>query len=111
VDAFLAASRAGDFGTLLTLLDPDVVLRADAVAARMGGSGEVRGSAAVAAFFSGRAVGAVPALLDGVVGAVAKANGEVRIALDFIVTGGRIVEIGSIADPERLREMELTVLP
>jgi RNA polymerase sigma-70 factor (ECF subfamily) len=111
VDAFLAASRAGEFGTLLTLLDPDVVLRADAVAARMGGSGEVRGSAAVAAFFSGRAAGAVPALLDGVVGAVAKANGEVRVALDFIVTGGRIVEIGAIADPERLREMELTVLP
>jgi RNA polymerase sigma-70 factor (ECF subfamily) len=111
VDAFLAASRAGDFGTLLTLLDPDVVLRADAVAARMGGSGQVRGSAAVAAFFSGRAAGAVPALLDGVVGAVAQANGEVRIALDFIVAGGRIVEIGAIADPERLREMELTVLP
>src|SRR5258706_185745 len=57
VDAFLAAARSGEFTALLTLLDPDVVMRADAAAAEMGASSETRGSAVVADFFSGRARG------------------------------------------------------
>src|SRR5438105_7873265 len=55
VDAFLAASRGGDFDALLAVLDPDVVLRADSAAVHMGASREVRGAAAVAKQFSGRA--------------------------------------------------------
>src|SRR5437870_5514180 len=48
VDAFLAASRGGDFDALLAVLDPDVVLRADGTAVQAGASKEVRGAAAVA---------------------------------------------------------------
>src|SRR5436305_2614807 len=70
VDAFLAASRGGDFDALLALLDPDVVLRADGTAVRAGAPGEARGAVAVAGTFSGRARVAQPALVDGMAGAV-----------------------------------------
>jgi RNA polymerase sigma factor (sigma-70 family) len=75
VDAFLAASRGGDFDALLALLDPEVVLRADAAAVRMGASEAVRGRAAVAGTFSGRARVAKPALVDGAPGAVWASGG------------------------------------
>src|SRR5436190_416876 len=65
VDAFLAASRGGDFEALLAVLDPDVVLRADEAVARSGAPREVRGAAGVAGTFSGRARAAQPALVDG----------------------------------------------
>src|SRR5213596_435811 len=65
VDAFLAASRGGDFEGLLTLLDPDVVLRADPGAVPPGGSRVVHGATAVARLFSGRAQAAQPALING----------------------------------------------
>jgi RNA polymerase sigma-70 factor (ECF subfamily) len=110
VEAFLAAARGGEFATLLTLLDPDVVMRADAAGVRMGATGEVRGSAAVAGFFSGRAQGARPALLDGAVGAVVMAGGRARIALHLTITGGRITGIDTVAEPERLRELDVVVL-
>ncbi|MGO4838836.1 sigma-70 family RNA polymerase sigma factor, partial [Rhizobiaceae sp. 2RAB30] len=58
VEAFLAASRGGDFDALLAVLDPDVVLRADARAAQLGAVAEIRGAAVVAATFRGRAQGA-----------------------------------------------------
>ena len=64
VDAFLAAARNGDFDALLAVLDPDVVLRADDTAVRLGAAPETRGAAGVAAF-SRFARGAKPALLDG----------------------------------------------
>src|SRR5712691_1167021 len=70
VDAFLAASRGGDFAALLALLDPDVVLRADRTAGDMGASSEVRGAAAVADTFSKRALGAQWALVNGAAGLV-----------------------------------------
>src|SRR5258705_2344173 len=70
VDAFLAASRGGDFDALLALLDPDVVLRADAEAVRMGSPSEVVGAAEVASTFSGRARAAQPALVNGAPGVV-----------------------------------------
>src|SRR3989441_13163523 len=69
VDAFLAASRGGDFDALLAVLDPDVVLRADRAAVAAGASGEVRGAPAVARQFSGRARVAQPALVNGAAGA------------------------------------------
>src|SRR5207237_2693977 len=68
VDAFLAASRRGDFNALVALLDPDIVLEADAAAVRMGSPDEVRGAPAVAATFSGRALAAQAALAAGAAG-------------------------------------------
>jgi RNA polymerase sigma factor (sigma-70 family) len=110
VDAFLAASREGDFDALVALLDPDVVLRADRVVVRTGAAGEVRGAAAVAATFSGRARGARPALIDGAAGAVWAPGGQPRVVFDFTVAGGRITDIELLADPEHLALMDL-VLP
>jgi RNA polymerase sigma-70 factor (ECF subfamily) len=68
VDAFLAASRSNDFGALLSVLDPDVIFGADHVAVQLGASAQVRGAAAVANAFKGRAQLARPALVDGAVG-------------------------------------------
>jgi RNA polymerase sigma-70 factor (ECF subfamily) len=110
VDAFLAASREGDFDALVALLDPDVVLRADRAVVRTGAVEEVRGAAAVAATFSGRARGARPALVDGAAGAVWAPGGQPRVVFDFIVAGGRITDIELLADPEHLAGLEL-VLP
>jgi len=99
VDAFLAASRGGDFDALLAVLDPNVVLRADREAVQMGASGEVRGAAAVARTFSGRARVAQPALVNGAAGAVWAQGGRPRVVFEFTITGGRIVAIHLVADP------------
>jgi RNA polymerase sigma factor (sigma-70 family) len=110
VDAFLAAARGGDFDTLLAMLDPDVVLRADCAAVSAGAAGEVRGAAAVAQQFSGRARVAQPALVDGAVGAVWAPGGRPRVVFDFTITRGKIVAITILADPERLRQLDLAIL-
>ncbi len=110
VEAFLAASRDGDFAALLALLDPDVVLRADEAAVQMGASREVRGAAAVATTFAGRARYAQVALVDGAWGAVWAAGGKPRVVFGFAITNGRIVGMELIADPERLRQFNLTLL-
>ncbi|MGH7553223.1 MAG: sigma-70 family RNA polymerase sigma factor [Longimicrobiales bacterium] len=110
VDAFLAASRGGDFDALLAVLDPDVVLRADRAAVQAGASKEVRGAAAVAATFSGRAGAAQPALVNGAVGLVWAPGGRPRVVIVFTITRGKIVAIELVADPERLRQLDLTVL-
>jgi RNA polymerase sigma factor (sigma-70 family) len=110
VDAFLAASRGGDFEALLTLLDPDVVFRADLTAARMGGQAEIRGAAAVAKSFQGRAQAARTALVDGTVGALVAPNGRLMLVLGFKIADGKIVGIDAVADPERLGGLELAVL-
>lgn len=110
VDAFLAASRGGDFDALLAVLDPDVVLRADRAAVQAGASREVRGAAAVAETFSGRARAARPALVNGAVGAVWAPGGRPRVVFGFTITGGKIVRIDLVADPERLRQLDLVVL-
>ena len=110
VDAFLAASRNGDFDALLALLDPDVVLRADRAAMHAGASREVRGAPAVARQFSGRARFAQPALVNGAVGAVWAPRGRPRVAFGFTITRGKIVAIDILADPKRLRHLDLAVL-
>jgi RNA polymerase sigma factor (sigma-70 family) len=110
VDAFLAASRGGDFDALLAVLDPEVVLRADPAAVRMGVSGEVRGAAAVAETFAGRARAARPALVDGAAAAVWAPGGRPRVVIGFTIAGGRIVGIDLLADPERLRQLDVAVL-
>src|SRR5512133_2464128 len=111
VDAFLAASREGDFEALVALLDPEVVLRADPAAVRTGADAEVRGAAAVAGTFSGRARAARPALVDGVPGAVWAKGGQPRVVFGFTVRDGLIVEIDLLADPEHLARMDLSVTP
>ena len=110
VDAFLAASRGGDFDALLALLDPDVVLRADRAAVQVGATKLVRGAAAVAATFAGRARVARLALVNGSVGAVWAPGGRPRVAFDFTIANGKIVAIALIADPVRLGQLDLTVL-
>jgi RNA polymerase sigma-70 factor (ECF subfamily) len=111
VEAFLAASRGGDFEALLTLLDPEVVLRADDAVVRMGGaSAEVVGAAAVATTFSGRARAARAALLDGVPGAVWAHGGATRVVFGFTIADGKITRIDMVADPERIGELTIDML-
>jgi RNA polymerase sigma factor (sigma-70 family) len=111
VEAFLAAAREGDFGRLLAVLDPDVVLRADLGPAA--GSREIHGAAAVA----GQALGYArigldirPALINGVVGAVTFLHGQPFSIAAVTVINGKIVELDFLADPERLRLIDLTIL-
>jgi RNA polymerase sigma factor (sigma-70 family) len=111
VDAFLAAARAGDFDGLLALLDPDVVLRADAGA--LGLSREVHGARAVAEgamSFAPVARWGRSALVNGAAGLVAAPEGKPFSVLGFTIVNDRIVEIDVLADPERLRDLDLTVL-
>ncbi|MGO4128023.1 sigma-70 family RNA polymerase sigma factor [Inquilinus sp. YAF38] len=110
VDAFLAASRGGRFEDLLAVLDPGIVVRPDAAAVRAGAPGEIRGADAVARFFLGRATGARPALVDGAVGAVVAPQGRLFLALGFTIEDGWITAIEAIADPERLRRLDLAIL-
>jgi RNA polymerase sigma-70 factor (ECF subfamily) len=110
VTAFLAASRAGNFTALLAVLDPDVVVRADAAAVQVGAAREVRGAPAVAEFFAGRARVAQPALMDGTVGAVWAPGGQPRVVFRFTITAGKIAAIDLLADPARLAQMDLTIL-
>lgn len=112
VDAFLAASRGGDFDALLAVLDPDVVLRADGAAAPAGAPREVRGAPAVAKLalaFSGRAPFAQLALVNGAVGIVVAPRGRLLVVLGLTVTRGKIVEIDVVTDPARLRRLDLAV--
>ena len=112
VDAFLAASREGNFEALLAVLDPDVVLRADPEAVRMGAEQVVRGAEAVAATFSGRARAARPALVDGAVGLVWwAAKGRPQIVFELTIAGDTIVAIDLLADPDRLGRLDLAALP
>jgi RNA polymerase sigma-70 factor (ECF subfamily) len=110
VDAFLAAARGGDFDALLAVLDPDVVVRADPAAVLTGASEEVRGAPAVADTFSGRARAARPALVEGTPGLVWMQHGRPQMVFDFTIADGKVVEIDLIADPERIGELDLTVL-
>ncbi|MEO3930396.1 sigma-70 family RNA polymerase sigma factor [Micromonosporaceae bacterium B7E4] len=107
VDAFLTAARGGEVGTLLTLLDPDVVMRADGAAVRLGGRAELRGAQDVAGFFAGRADAARTAVVDGAPGAVVVLRGKIRFALSFIVRDGRIIGIDVVADSEQLHALDI----
>ncbi|HKW23734.1 MAG TPA: sigma-70 family RNA polymerase sigma factor, partial [Ktedonobacterales bacterium] len=111
VDAFLAASRTGNFEALLTLLDPEVVLRADRAAMATGASAEMRGAVSVAKQFLGRAQAARPVLINGAVGVAVAPRGRLFVALRVTIKEGKITEIDAIADPERLRTLDLALLP
>ncbi|MFC9239044.1 sigma-70 family RNA polymerase sigma factor [Streptomyces decoyicus] len=113
VDAFLAASRGGDFEALLAVLDPDVVLRADAGDAPEGVSKLVRGARAVveqALTFSRFAAFARPALVNGAPGLVTARGGRPFSVMGFTLAHGKIVEINILADLARLSRLDLTIL-
>lgn len=110
VEAFLTASRDGDFEGLLAVLDPDVVFRADEAVTRLGSQAEIRGAAAVAAAFKGRAKAAKPALADGLPALAVILGGQLRILLRLSFRGDRIVGVEAIADPERLSSFDLEIL-
>lgn len=110
VNAFLAASRGGDFNALLAVLDPDVVFRADKAAVQLGAMSEIRGAEAVANTFKGRAQGAVPALVDGVLGLVVKVRGRLHVVLNLTIAGDRITAIEAVAESSRLNALDLVVL-
>jgi RNA polymerase sigma-70 factor (ECF subfamily) len=110
VDAFLAAARGGDFAALLALLDPGVVLRADAAGVKVGATALVRGADAVAGTFSGRAQAAEVALIDGAPGLVWSAGGKPRVVFAFTFDGDRITAIDQLADPATLAAMDLEML-
>ena len=113
VDAFLAASRDGDFDTLLTVLDPDVVLRIDGGDVRAGLSRGVRGVRAVAEqtlTFSRLSPFVRPALVNGAAGVVVAPRGRPFAVMGFTVRRGKIVEIDVLADPERLSQLDLALL-
>jgi RNA polymerase sigma factor (sigma-70 family) len=111
VDAFFAAARDGDFDALLRVLDPGVVLRIDAGGGHVADSMEVRGAAAVARqALSGLtsllpAVRLIPAIVNGAAGVVAARRDRPVTVIGFIVAEGKIIEMDSIADPERVRRI------
>jgi RNA polymerase sigma-70 factor (ECF subfamily) len=114
VDAFLAAARDGDFDRLLAVLDPDVVVRSDGGSARSGMSSLVRGAAAVAAqamSFRRFTETSTRVLVNGIPGGVAwSPDGSPFAVLALTVRGGRIVAIDVLADPDRLAQLDLTVV-
>jgi RNA polymerase sigma factor (sigma-70 family) len=111
VDAFLAAARSGDVAGLLAVLDPDVVLRTDRTAQRLGDVAELRGAEAVAANFKGKAQAARPALVDGALGVVVAPQGHLLLVLNLTFAGDRIAAIEVVADRDRLGALDLFTLP
>ncbi len=113
VEAFLAATRRGDFEALLAVLDPNVVVRADRAAAPQRTVLEVRGAAEVAKEALAASRGAKfarLALVNGAVGIVMAPRGRLLLVMTFTITRGKIVEMEVIAEPERLRQLDFAVL-
>jgi RNA polymerase sigma factor (sigma-70 family) len=113
VDAFFAAARGGDFDALVAVLDPDVVLRSDGGVRRPAASVVVHGAATVAGqalTFAQPSRLTRPALVNGAPGVVVVQHGRPFAIMGFTVMRGKIVEIDVLTDPERLRQLDLTVL-
>ena len=113
VDAFLAAARNGDLEALVAILDPDVVVRADWGKVPVRVPTVLRGARAVAEqalAFAQRAPYGRPALVNGAAGVVVAAGARLIAVMGFTVTDGKITEIDILADPERLRHVDLTAL-
>lgn len=109
VEAFLAASRAGDFDGLLALLDPDATFRSDQAATTAWATRETHGARAIAEKFK-HARGAQLALVNGSIGAVAAPGGQVRGVFRFTISGGKIVEIDMLGDPVTLSKLKIEIL-
>jgi RNA polymerase sigma factor (sigma-70 family) len=112
VEAFFAAAHRGDLDALVAVLDPDVVVRTDCAAAYAELSGVRRGAAEVARqalAIANPAVPKLPVLVNGAAGVVAMLGGELGAVMAFTVSGGKVVEINAIVDPDRLRALDLSV--
>jgi RNA polymerase sigma-70 factor (ECF subfamily) len=107
VDAFLRASKQGDFQTLLSLLSPDVELVADTAAAALGAPVRKDGPFDVATRFSGGAQAARLALLDNLAGLVWSQGGKPKVAFEFTVVAGMVTRIDMIGDVDVLSEMTI----
>jgi RNA polymerase sigma-70 factor (ECF subfamily) len=113
IDAFIAAARGGDFEALLQVLDPDVLLRADRDVVSVGAKRLVRGAANVARqalSFSRLDVEVRPALVNGAAGTVSFLDGKPFTIAGFTIRNRRIVEMDVVADPESVRQIDLTIL-
>lgn len=120
VDAFLAASRSGNYQALVALLDPDAVLRADRAAVELAEANrdrgapllasELRGAGRVATALIGRATAAKAAVIEGTPGAVWVAGGQPRAAFAFHIVGGTIVEIEIVTDPAVVAALDIEIL-
>jgi RNA polymerase sigma factor (sigma-70 family) len=113
VDAFFAAAHDGDFDALVAVLDPDVVSRIDGGTAGVVASGVLHGAAAVArATLAIASIAAPkhPVMVNGAAGVVITLGRQPVAVMGFTISGGKIVEIDSITDPERLRRLDLSVL-
>ncbi|MFC9585797.1 sigma-70 family RNA polymerase sigma factor [Streptomyces yangpuensis] len=110
-DAFLAAARGGDFDALVAVLDPEVVARSDGGALRPSlvrrGAAEVASQAIAFARF---AEVARPALVNGLPGVVALAEGRALSVMAFTVRDDRIVALDILTDPERLARIDLSAV-
>jgi RNA polymerase sigma factor (sigma-70 family) len=119
VDAFFLASREGNFDALVNVLDPDVVLRIDAAANVPVASMVLRGAAAVArqtlkgmtSSFARPGVQLHSAVVNGAAGMVVTVSGQPLVVMGFTIAEGKIVEIDSIADPERVRTFAAAFVP
>jgi len=118
VDAFFLAAREGNFGALVNVLDPDVVVRIDAGANLAIASMMVRGAASVArqtikglaSSLARPGVQMHPVLVNGAAGVVVTVHGQPSVVMGFTVADGKIVEIDSIANPERVGRIAAAVL-
>ena len=111
VEAFLAAARSGDFDALVAVLDPDVVLRADGGATGL--STYVRGAEAVAGqalMWSRVDLTMRRALINGAAGMVSFLREQPFSIAAVTIKNGKIVELDFLADPERIAQLDLTVL-
>jgi RNA polymerase sigma-70 factor (ECF subfamily) len=106
VNAFITASRAGDFEALINVLDPSAVLRTDKDTPLVKKGEPQLGGKTVADFFAGKAQGATRATIDGAAGMVWEHNGKVRVAFEFIVVDGRIAAVEMVCDSKTLEQME-----
>lgn len=110
VDAFLKASREGDFAGLVALLAPNAVLTADAAVVKTGAPAVAQGAEAVGRMFSGRAQTGRPATIDGIPGLVWAPGGKIRVVFAFEFSGNRIAAIRMIGDLAAIGRLNLEVL-
>lgn len=112
IDAFLAASRAGDIPAILAVLAPDVIRRADPAALPAGRPTEARGADVVAneiAIFGKRARYAAPALINEAIGIVVAPHGRLQLAITFTITSNKIASYELIADATRLQQLNIQI--
>lgn len=107
VDAFIAAAQDGDFNRLVAILDPEVLLRADVASTEVRGAEQV---ARQAQAFSRPGLLRRPVLVNGAAGLIAMFEGKPLAIMAFTVAGGKITGIDIVRNPERLSQLDLSVL-